>query len=90
MHKIKLSKDEYYYLCKSLCVKDEYRKLLFSSQREDNVYVLKISENQADEIRDLCCDQLPITGFSEKYELTDEGIILESLVDKFFTGNTIL
>ncbi len=39
---------------------DKYRKLLFSSQQQNDKYALKISEDQADEIRDLCGEQLQI------------------------------
>ena len=86
MVNIKLNKNEYNYLCRALFLKDEFRKLLFSSEQLNSTYVLKISENHADAIRDLCGEQLQIAGFDEKYELTSEGRILESLVDKLFTG----
>lgn len=45
--------------------------------------MLNISEDQADEIRDLCGEQLQLVGFDEKYDLTLEGKLLEDLVDKF-------
>ena len=83
---IELNETEYDFLCKAAFLEDKYRKLLFSSQQQDDKYTIKISEDQADEIRDLCGEQLQITGFDEKYELTPEGKILESLVDKFFIG----
>ena len=86
MLKIELNRNEYNYLCQASFLEDKYRKLLFFSQQKDDKYALKISEDQADEIRDLCGEQLQIAGFDEKYELTPEGKILESLVDKFFVG----
>jgi hypothetical protein len=86
MLKIELSKLEYSYLCYSSFLEDNYRILLFSSQQQDDKYTLKISEEQADELRDLCGEQLQVAGFDENYELTAEGRILESLVDKFFVG----
>lgn len=45
-----------------------------------------ISEEKADEFRDLCTEQLQLIGFDEKYELTSEWKLLEALIDKFFCG----
>jgi hypothetical protein len=86
MLKIELNRSEYNYLCQASFLENKYRKLLFSSEQHDDKYSLKILEDQADEIRDLCGERLQIAGFDEKYELTPEGKILESLVDKFYSG----
>lgn len=86
MIKIELNRNEYNYLCQASFLEDKHKKLLFSSQQQDDKYALKISEGQADEIRDLCGERLQIAGFNERYELTPEGKILESLVDKLFIG----
>lgn len=86
MLKIELNRNEYTYLCQASFLEDKYRKLLFSSKQQDGKYSLQISEDQADEIRDLCGEQLQVSGFDAKHELTQEGKILEALVDKFFTG----
>lgn len=84
---IKLTKDEYDYLYSISFLTKEQRNTLFSNVKyDDNQYSLKISENQADELRDVCGGQLQLIGFDEKYESTPEGKILESLIDKFFTG----
>lgn len=86
MLKIELNRNEYTYLCQASFLEDKYRKLLFSNEQHNDKYSIKIPEDQADEIRDLCGERLQVAGFDEKYELTPEGKILESLVDKFFTG----
>lgn len=86
MLKIKLSKSEYTYLCRADFVQKGHRESLFSAQQMNDDHFISISEDQANEIRDLCGEQLQIAGFDEKYELTSEGKILESLIDKFFTG----
>jgi hypothetical protein len=86
MLKIELNKNEYTYLCQTSFLEEKYRKLLFSSDHHDGRYSIKISEGRADEIRDLCGERLQIADFDEKYELSQEGKILESLVDKFFIG----
>lgn len=84
MLKIELNKNEYNYLCQSSFLANRHQEVLSSSKQCDGKYSLKISEDQADEIRDLCGEQLQLVGFNEKYELTSEGKILESLIDKFF------
>src|SRR5690349_1749581 len=83
MLQIQLSKKEYDYLYKSLFLGDTYKKALFTNQQISDKYFVYISEDQADNIRDLCGEQLQIAGFDAKYELTPEGKILESLMDKF-------
>lgn len=46
----------------------------------------KVDEDQADELRDLCNDQLDVRGYDENYKLNDDGKKLELLADKLFTG----
>lgn len=86
MPKIELNKNEYSYLCESTFLDEKHKDLLFSGQLNDNNYLIRVTENQADEIRDLCGEQLQLVGFNEEYILTEEGKILESLIDKFFLG----
>jgi hypothetical protein len=83
---IKLNQAEYSYLCKASFLPDRLRQLFFLTKREENAYKLNITEDQADEIRDLCGEQLQLVGFDEKYDLTPEGEMLENLVDKFYIG----
>ena len=86
MLKVELNKNEYNYVCQAHFLNNKYKKLVFSAKKYYNTYLITISEDQADAIRDLCGEQLQTVGFNEKYELTQEGKILESLVDKFFIG----
>jgi len=86
MLKIELNKNEYNYLCKASFLDNKCRKLVSSGQHYKNKYLINVSDDQADVIRDLCGEQLQVVGFDEKYELTPEGEILESLIDKFFIG----
>lgn len=84
---IKLNQAEYTYLSKASFLPDRLRQLFFLAEREEeNDYKLNISDDQADEIRDLCGEQLQLVGFDEKYDLTPEGELLEDLVDKFYIG----
>jgi hypothetical protein len=84
--KINLNKNEYIYLCKASFLIVTLQRLLVSTSSQDDTYSLKISEQQADEIRDIFGEQLQLVGFDEKYKLTHEGSILEYLIDKFFFG----
>lgn len=84
MIKIYLNKTEHSYLCHASFLEEKYRKLVFSFEQNGETYSLKISEDQADGIRDACGEQMQIIGFNKNYELTSEGEILESLIDKFF------
>ena len=86
MIQIGLNSKEYDYLCRAPFLKDQYRNLFVLEKKINGVYILKIPEDQADAIRDLCGEQLQIAGFNETYEFTPEGQILESLIDKFFIG----
>ena len=46
-----------------------------------------ISDEVADEIRDLCSEMLQSVGFRNDYELTSEGKLLNELVDIFYLGS---
>lgn len=83
---IKLNKIEYEHLLYASFLPVGLQSLLFSRETHGDIYLLRISSDQADEIRDLCGEQLQLVGFDENYELTAEGEILESLIDQFFIG----
>lgn len=80
--KIKISLEEYECLKSMGCnvIED------FSLVEGKNHYVGEIANDIADQVRDKCGDELQLDGFDEDYEPTKKGKILESLVDKFFTG----
>lgn len=52
--RVQLSQKEYNSLCKAGFLPDRLRQLFFLTEREENAYVVNISEDQANEIRDLC------------------------------------
>lgn len=85
MPKIKLSKNEFSYLSQASFVPKRIHSLLFSHNQTENGCLINISEEQADEIRDLCGERLQVAGFDKNYKLTPEGELLEVLIDKFFT-----
>ena len=81
--RIQLNQGEYSYLCKVSFLPNRLRQLFFLCEREENAYKLNITEDQADEIRDLCGEQLQLVGFDEKYDPTSEGEMLENWYTEF-------
>ncbi len=55
----------------------------FNLVGKDKLY-LSINNDQADKIRNICAEYLQLIGFDENYAPTEEGKILEILIDKFF------
>ncbi|MFN4090454.1 MAG: hypothetical protein ACK4QW_15620 [Alphaproteobacteria bacterium] len=78
---IKLSSEEYNALCR-LAGEASTRVRPDPKGRIEIV----IPDNIADELRELCADELAHAGFDKNEDLTPEGRVLESLIDKFFTG----
>jgi len=84
MKKIELNKVEHEYLISSSFLPLDLKKMLNTNQRAGDSHIVMITEEQADEFRDLFGEQLQLIGFDEHYNPTREGKILESLIDKFF------
>ncbi|MBW4491379.1 MAG: hypothetical protein KME12_26825 [Trichocoleus desertorum ATA4-8-CV12] len=82
--KITLTEEEKRYCLESGFLPTNYTSIISSATYEDTSYVVSISEEDADEIRDLFSEQLQIVGFDESYSPTVEGRMLETLIDKFF------
>ena len=43
-----------------------------------------LTDEQIDRIRDLCGERLQTVGFDVSYEATDEGRLLDVLIDKLY------
>lgn len=85
MIQVNLTEIAYNYLLSSSFLSSNWKTLISIAHRQvGNFHILTISEDQSDEIRDICGEQLQLKGFDEEYNPTPEGEILESLVDKFF------
>ncbi|MFV0291025.1 MAG: hypothetical protein ACK5IJ_09080 [Mangrovibacterium sp.] len=83
---IKLTDREWHYLTHNL-LKEKYyllQELELKQINSNNVFV-NLEEELADEIRELAGDEVGL-HFDENYIPTKEGEILESIIDKFFTG----
>ena len=83
---IELTDDEQQILVTSVPLPETLRSSVESARQSGRKWLLDISEDDADEIRDLCADRLDEVGFDERYEPNKAGLLLEGLVDKFFTG----
>jgi hypothetical protein len=82
--KITLTKTEKHYCLNSDFLPDNYISAISSAIQEEDLYVVTVLEEEADEIRDFCSEKLQLVGFDKDYSPTIEGRILESLIDKFF------
>jgi hypothetical protein len=83
---VRLTSEEFEYLLKCTFLGQAERSLLMKATRTGENYLVDVSVEEADSIRDACGEQLQRAGFDEKYAATTEGAILERLIDKFFGG----
>ncbi len=72
----------------NIVLKDDIRirEIIASSQATTGKekFIILLSKENADMIRDFCADALQKIGFDENYEPTDEGRLLEELIDLFY------
>jgi len=81
---VKLTKKQFDYLSYSLSKEQEILRLKLQIKKESQFIIIDVDEDTADEIRDWASDELQKKGFDVNYELTDEGKILEELIDAFY------
>lgn len=87
MKLIKLNCDEFFYITSHGFLPNEMVEMINRSyEKKGSNYLLNISEDAADQLRDLFSDQLQVVGFDENYNLTKEGQMIENLIDSFFIG----
>jgi hypothetical protein len=71
-------------LTSSAFIDDATKKLFISDDFCDlNRLEIEISIQAAEYISDGLTNQLAVVGFDDDYDLTDEGKILEDLIDRF-------
>jgi len=75
-----------YLLSKNFVPTELERKLTSIAKGGGENDFLHLTDEEADSLRDACGEQLQRVGFDKDYEPTDEGTILEDLIDKFFAG----
>ena len=85
MMKIKLNKEQFYYLNNHL--KNGIEDLIDHSPIKDlkQFFYFQISEEKADEIRDWAGEKQQQVGFDINYELNKEGKLLDELIDIFLS-----
>jgi hypothetical protein len=65
---------------------DRLHSIVASAQHGSRGWGVTVSADDAEEIRESVGDTLQTIGFDERDEPTKEGLLLESIVDKFFTS----
>jgi hypothetical protein len=60
------------------------RAAVDSAQEAGGDWGFTVSQNEAGEIRDCCGDALAEIGFDQHYAPKEAGLLLESMIDKFF------
>ena len=80
---ITLTLADIHFILTTLILSEAHRDLLEKLASEDTK---SISDDVADELRELCTDRLDTHGFDANYEPTEEGQKLEELIDKLYTG----
>ncbi|MCC3304876.1 hypothetical protein [Sneathiella sp. HT1-7] len=78
---IKINHDDVKIMLRIPQLTPDLRKILVSIPDGGN-----ISNEQADELRDIVGERLTEIGFDENYEVNEEGKKFEDLIDKLFTG----
>jgi hypothetical protein len=82
---IKFTKKQKDYLINNcLLQKEDLTKLLSTGKEQFNSFIIELSEDKIDELRDICSDKLQEIGFDEDYELTNDGKMLEELIDLLY------
>jgi hypothetical protein len=82
---IRLATQEYEYLKNAGFLALHQIDALFAANfSAKNGAVLKLSREEAEEFRASFTEQLARFGFDKNYDVTPEGRILESLIDRFF------
>lgn len=81
---VKLNKNQFDYLSDALSEEQEVLRLKLDIRDEGHSIIIEVDEDTADEIRDWASLELQKKGFDINYELTNDGKILEELIDAFF------
>lgn len=82
---ITLYTQEIEYLCNAEFLDRKYLEIFHEARVINDVFSeILISRELSEEFRDIFTNQLAKVGFDENYEVTTEGQMLETLIDKFF------
>ena len=78
---IKLKLEEYDYLINNLLSNENDIKSKLKIEERGNKFLIKADDNTINKIQELSEDHLQIVGFDIDYKLTEEGKILENIID---------
>jgi hypothetical protein len=81
---VKLNKNQFDYLKYGLVVEKEFLKSKLQVKEDNYSFIISVDEDTADVIRDWASEELQKIGFAKNYELTQDGKILEELIDAFY------
>ena len=85
---IRLSRDEVEYLRQASFLPSYLVEIVRSAESaSERSFFLRVSRDAADGFRSAFTDRLAKVGFGVDYELTDEGRLLEDLIDRFYVGD---
>ena len=80
---IRLSRNDIEFMIFNLDLSDDLRMLL---EKLRDAQDKTITDDLADQLRDLCTQKLDTHGFDINYDPTELGIKLEELIDKLYIG----
>ena len=78
---IKLKLEEYNYLINNLLSNENDIKSKLKIEERGNKFLIKADDNTFNKIQELSEDHIQIVGFDPDYKLTEEGKILENIID---------
>jgi hypothetical protein len=83
--RVRLTSEEFEYLQSGRLLVESTADILARGVHLDTGdYILDVSTDQADRLRDAAGEALQRLGFDGNYKPTKEGTLLEGLVDRFF------
>lgn len=82
--KIQLNNEQFEYLKSNLLLDRKDLAEYFNKSAILDKHNIDIPDDTLDEIRDWAGERLQTIGFNIKYELTNDGKILEEIIDLFY------
>lgn len=59
------------------------KSIIVKLMNDNEIY---LNDDESDVLRDICLDTIDLIGYDENYNLTDNGIFLNQLIDKLYIG----
>ena len=81
---IKLNLEVFDYLVNKLLLNQKGIKNELKINKYPHYIFIELNADTSYKIRELAIDRLQIVGFDIKYDLTEEGKILEDIIDLFY------